>query len=113
MEYDVKTAKRIAYFGARKMTDQGYTYFPDSIEGFYVVVTPTGRGYFVNPDREMQAGGFGPCTCAFSKENGICKHFYWLAHQVEQDAKDAARAEAEAEGEWIIREEAGDLLEQF
>lgn len=96
MEAITKTqAKRIAYFGARKMTDQGYSFETCGAGG--IIRRADGYGYSVCLPAGGETGVSGNCTCKFFEENqahGVCKHIYWAQWQA-----DAAKAQAERDAE--------------
>jgi hypothetical protein len=67
-----KEASRIAFFGARKMDAQGYTYQRLDIWNWWVS-NPSGGGYNV----AIFDSGEAHCGCPFFDENsefGTCKH---------------------------------------
>ena len=70
---DKKTAERIAFFGARKMDEQGYRY--EQVGGSWLMTTPQGdKTYWV---ATKDAAGNALCDCAFFAENKellVCKH---------------------------------------
>ena len=106
MKYNLTTAKRIAYFEAKKMSAQGYTMKPAASGARYWVTTPDENNeYLVNPAEGIEE----PCTCPFSEENSICKHTYWVRWNLEDEAQCDEAADAAA----IIREEEADAIERY
>ncbi|MES2461131.1 MAG: hypothetical protein V4671_11155 [Armatimonadota bacterium] len=110
--YDLKTAKRISFFGAKKMSDAGYCYTisPANPNVFKVYQPGAEVGgntgfYFVQletPNQELH------CFCPFFRENSYCKHCLWI--QWEEDARKEREAREEEEA-WA-RAEALETLEQ-
>lgn len=119
-KYDLKTAKRIAYFGAIKMDDQGY-----EIKEFWP---------YALTDKEMRGGGHTvrkgltsyevkddtaaakrtlTCTCPFYEAQGVCKHstrVSWIVADAEETALRDAQEDAWAD-EAMARIEAMEGLE--
>ena len=118
--YDLKTAKRIAYFGAIKMDGQGY-----EIKEFWgydmIGGQLRGGGHLVRkgltvyevrdslktPTRHLT------CTCPFYEKHGACKHQVrvgWLVADAEETALRDAEEDAWAD-EAMARMEALEGLE--
>lgn len=93
-------ANRIAFFGARKMDEQGYRY--EQVGGSWLMTTPDGdKTYWV---ATKDAAGNALCDCAFFAENktfGVCKHIT-RARQMEADQ--IAQAERMAEEDRIAQD---------
>lgn len=88
-------AQRMAYFGARKMSEAGYLLRTTQWEGFYDVVKDEETLYSVRIGDPVMPDS---CTCPFFTENkefGICKHLYWTRWQVEAEADAASLAESD------------------
>ena len=85
--------QRIAEAGAKKMSDQGYTWEADTNGVTFYVTNPEGVEYTVNPDTDEI---LAYCNCPFAKENGFCKHIVWLRDELAREEADRARWEAEA-----------------
>lgn len=88
-------ARRIAYFGAKKMDDQGYRYERLDIWNWWVS-SPASGGYNV----ALFDSGETHCGCKFFEENtefGTCKHIMRLQWLVKEEADQAAR-DAEEDG---------------
>lgn len=119
-KYDLKTAKRIAYFGAIKMDDQGYeirsVWAYDMIGGQLRggahtvrkgLTVYTVRDSITTPTRTLT------CTCPFYAPNGVCKHtmrISWMVQDAEQTALRNAEEDAWAD-EAMARMEALEGLE--
>jgi hypothetical protein len=86
----------IAHAGAQKMSAQGYWWEPSRyIRGKVSVHSPAGKKYQVNVTAGRHLSAY--CTCPFHLENGICKHRVWASEELDREAADVARWEAEAE----------------
>lgn len=100
---DKKEARRISYFGARKMDGQGYTWNRDDAYN-WTCSAPNGNIYNV---ARYESGEFF-CGCKFFEENaehGTCKHTMRLEWLLKDEAERFAREEAEdALSEAHIRE---------
>lgn len=113
--YDLKTAKRIAYFGALKMDAQGYQYSKTSPWNLAGATLRNGGFRVVSPERRVysvQDDPFTPiseprrllCTCKFFEKQGVCKHttrVEWLLKDEETalemaDFEDRIALEAES-----------------
>ena len=118
--YDLKTAKRIAYFGAIKMDDQGY-----EIKEFWgydmIGGQLRGGGHTVRKgltvyevrDSLKTAKRTLTCNCPFCVANGVCKHctrVSWLIADAEELALRDAQEDAWAD-EAMARIEALEGLE--
>lgn len=109
-------ARRIAYFGARKMDGQNYqyrvldTFKPEADgtlrDGIYWVINPQGEKYRV-ADSPFEAKRTLECNCPFFADNGVCKHCMrceWLLTDAEQSFR-------EQEEEHQIAEDATRFME--
>lgn len=86
-------AKRIAYFGAKKMDQAGYRYEQLDIWNWWVS-SPHGGGYNVS----LFDSGDTHCGCKFFEENavwGTCKHILRIQWLVKEETAEIARREEE------------------
>lgn len=120
-----KEAARIAFFGARKMDEQGYRYEVLRAwetengklrNGAYTVTSGEGKTYQVyDSPFEVETRAL-ECPCAFFRENkefGVCKHttrLEWLLADAEEQARKDAEEDAWAD-EALARMEALEGLE--
>lgn len=87
-------ARRIAYFGAKKMDAQGYTYQRLDVWNWQVN-NPAGGFYTVS----IYESGDAFCGCKFFEENaqfGACKHTArvgWLKAEADRQAEEDAIAD--------------------
>ena len=107
------TAQRIAYFGARKMANEGgYALERTSYANlFNVRKSADGLAYTVKLAYTTGLGKQVPasCNCAYYRKNSqfhICKHIYWVQWQVQGEADQAARDAEEDTYHIRITEEA-------
>ena len=98
--YDLQTAKRISFFGAKRMDDAGYTYTvslanPNVFRVYQPGATVGGTTgfYFVQLQTELQDMN---CFCPFFAKNGYCKHCLWIQWKEDERKKQEAREEDEA-----------------
>lgn len=98
---DKKTAERIAFFGARKMTEQGYTLEATRWAGVYDVRRPDGVAYGIKLPSVTRLGQkvAATCRCAFYRANpqfGTCKHIVWAGWSAAAEAERQAQDDADA-----------------